>query len=101
MRTKEIAKFVKRLAIRTIIFAFVMVIVAAVWQSVSTIVTNHIAMSQMQNDDLIFVVMNVYNRIKPIGGIIYSLIILWFVYTLGRDTYKFVSINNNRNEKEN
>ena len=101
MRTKEIAKFVRRLSIRIVVFAFVMIVVAAVWQSASTIVTNYFAMTQMQNDDLAFVVMNVYNRVKPIGGGIYGLIILWFVYTLGRDTYKFVKNNNNNIEKEN
>jgi type III secretory pathway component EscS len=101
MRTKEIAKFVRRLAIRVIIFTFVMIVVAAVWQSVSTIISNYIAMTQMQNDDLAFVIMNVYNRVKPIGVGIYGLIILWFVYTLGRDTYKFVKKNNNNIEKEN
>lgn len=100
MRTKVIAKFVRRLAIRVIIFTFVMIVVAAVWQSVSTIISNYIAMTQMQNDDLAFVIMNVYNRVKPIGGGIYGFIILWFVYTLGRDTYKFVK-NNNNIEKEN
>lgn len=90
MQTKTIAKFVRRLVTRIIIFTFVMIVVAAVWQAITPLVNNNLALSQMENDDFAFVIMNTFNRIKPIASAIYTLIILWFVYTLGRDTYKFV-----------
>lgn len=101
MKTELTKQFVKKTIRRTLIFAFVMFIVAAIGQSIEPMVTNELALTQMQNDNVMFVAMNAYNKIKPIFNALYSLIILWFVYTLGRDTYKFVKTTNNENEKEN
>ena len=101
MNHKTITKFIKKIAVRIIIFTFVMFVVTAVSQSFSVIVTNELALSQMRNDNAAFVMMNAYNRIKPIVGTLYIIITIWFVYTLGRDTYKFVKTNNNENDKEN
>jgi hypothetical protein len=74
-----------------------MLVIAALEQP---IITNEIAMGQMQNDDTMFVIMDMYNRLKPVFSTAYTLAIILFVCTLGRDTYKFVK-NNNNNEKEN
>lgn len=105
--TKTIVKFIKRLAMRTIVFILVMLVIAAIWQAVTPLINNNLALSQMENDDFAFAIMDTFNRIKPVASTIYTLVILWFVYTLGRDTYKFVKNNNtankiiSTNEKEN
>ena len=108
MKHELTKQFIKKTIRRTLIFAFVMIVVAAIGQSMSPIISNELALTQMQNDNAMYVAMNTYNRIKPIFNSLYSCVILWFVYTLGRDTYKFVKINNNTannvngtNEKEN
>lgn len=102
MKTELIKQFVKKTIRRTLIFAFIMIVVAAIGNSISPIVSNELALTQMENDNLMFVVMNAYNRIRPIFNTLYSCVILWFVYTLGRDTYTFAkTINNTENEKEN
>jgi lipoprotein signal peptidase len=102
MKAELIKQFVKKTIRRTLIFAFVMIVVGAVGQSMSPVISNEMALTQMQNDNALFVIMSTYNRIKPIFNALYSCVILWFVYTLGRDTYKFANnIKNTENEKEN
>lgn len=110
MKTELTKQFVKKTVRRTLIFAFVMIVVAAIGQSVSPTITNELALGQMQNSNEMLIIMNTYNKIKPILDTLYSCVILWFVYTLGRDTYKFaktISTNNSNdyaattNEKEN
>lgn len=101
MKNELSKQFVKKTARRTMIFVFVMFVVAAIGQSISPFISNNLALTQMQNDNVMFAVMNTYNQIKPIFNALYSCVILWFVYTLGRDTYKFVKTINTENEKEN
>ena len=101
MKTELTKQFVKKTIRRPVIFTFIMIIVA-IAQSISPVVSNSMALTQMTNDNVMFVAMNTYNKIKPIFNITYSCVILWFVCTLGRDTYKFAkSIINIENEKEN
>ena len=110
MRNELTKQFVKKTIRRTLIFAIIIIVVAAIGQSITPVVDNSMALTQMENSDEMFVLMNTYNKIKPIFNALYSCVILWFVYTLGRDTYKFVkTINTNNsndyatttNEKEN
>lgn len=101
MKTELTKQFVKKTIRRTVIFTFIMIIVAAIGQSVSPTISNELALTQMQNDNTMFVLMNTYNKIKPIFNITYSCVILWFVCTLGRDTYKFAKSIDTENEKEN
>lgn len=99
MNTELTKQFVKKTARRTLIFVIAMIIVSAIVQAISPVITNEIYLSQMQNDNVMFVVMNAYSKLEPIVNIVYSCAILWFVCTLGRDTYKFVKTTNN--DKEN
>ena len=101
MKTELTKQFVKKTIRRTLIFVLVVSIVTAISQAMSPVISNELALSQMQNDDFMFVVMDTYNRIKPIFNMLYSCVILWFVYTLGRDTYKFVKTINTEIKKEN
>ena len=108
MKSELTKQFVKKMIRRTLIFTIIMVIIAAIAQAMSPVISNSLALTQMQNDNVMFVIMDTYNRIKPIFNTLYSCVILWFVYTLGRDTYKFAKTINNSannvngtNEKEN
>lgn len=101
MKTELTKQFVKKTARRTLIFVIVTIIVSAIAQAISPVITNSMYLSQMQNDNVMFVAMNTYSKLKPIVNIVYSCVILWFVCTLGRDTYKFVKTTNNENDKEN
>ena len=94
MKAELTKQFVKKMLRKIVLFTFIMIIVAAIGQSISPFISNNLALTQMENDNVMFTVMNTYNQIKPIFNALYSCVILWFVYTLGRDTYKFVKTNN-------
>lgn len=89
-------KFIFKMATRIIAFAFLMIIVSAVIQSLSPVVSNEIALGQMQNSDEAFVLMNAYNKVRPIISAVFAGITIWFTCTIVRDTYKFF-----KNQKEN
>lgn len=94
MKNELTKQFVKKTIRRMVMFTFIMIVVAAIGQSITPVITNSLALTQMENDNVMFAVMNTYNQIKPIFNALYSCVILWFVYTLGRDTYKFVKTTN-------
>ena len=95
-------KFVIKIIRKCVVFALLMIIVAAIGQSVSPIVSNQMALGQMQNSDEMYVLMNTYNKVRPIISFAFAGIILWFTSTIARDIYKFVkTINTTENKKEN
>lgn len=100
MENKLIKDFVKKSIVKTIIFAVIMCIIASIAQSLSPVVSNALALTQMQNSDEMYMLMNTYNNIRPIINALYICVIAFFVYTLSRDTYKFVKTINTENEKE-
>lgn len=100
MKTELTKQFVKKTIKRVLIFVFVMIIMTAIGQSISPTISNELALTQMQSSNEMFVLMNTYSNIKPIVNIVYSCVILWFMYTLGRDTYKFAKTINTENNKE-
>lgn len=98
----ELAKlFAKKMIRKIVIFVIIMIIVSAIGQSMGPIISNQIALGQMQNSDEMHIFMNTYTKIRSMFNAIYIGVILWFMYTIGRDTYKFVKSNYIENEKEN
>lgn len=96
------SKFIAKLAIKVVIFALIMTAVLFIAQSVSPVMSNYLALGQMQNSDEAFVVMNTYNKFQPVIRIIFVGICILFATGLAKDTYKFVkNINEIKNEKEN
>jgi hypothetical protein len=88
VKNELIKSFVKGTVTKTIIFGFVMIVIAAVSQSVSPVITNELALTQMQNSNEMYIVMSTYDKIKPIFSIGYLCVISWFAYTIGRDIYR-------------
>lgn len=101
MKAELTKQFVSKTIRRTLIFAAFVFIIGAIVSGIEPIVTNQVALSQMQNDNVTYVIMSVYNRLKIVSNVAVSGIILWFVYTLGRDTYTFVKTINTEIKKEN
>ena len=91
--------FVKRTITRIVVFTVLMIIVSAVLQSVSPVVSNQMALGQMQNSDEMFVLMETYNKVRPITNAAKVGIILWFTCTIARDTYTFVKLTKIENKK--
>ena len=88
------ARFTIRFLTRIIIFT-VISIIALTLLSASPIITNEMAMGQMENSNELYMVMEIYNRVKPIISIIYGCIATWFVGTTIYDIYKLITKENN------
>lgn len=84
-----VKKFITKTAVKTVIFAVISVIALSLLQS--PVISNNIAMGQMENSDALYILWDTYNKIQPIVSVIYSLIVLWFVGTVGYDVYKFIA----------
>ena len=81
-------KFIIKTVAKIIIFAIVSIIALTLLQS--PIISNEIALGQMENSNELFLLMETYNKIRPFIVVIYSCIVLWFTGTVGYDTYKFI-----------
>lgn len=99
MRETLTKQFVVKTLRKIIIFTLVMIIVTSIGQALNPIISNELALTQMQNDNTMFVIMDTYDKVKPIITFIYAIVVIWFTSTIARDTYKFVKTINT--EKEN
>ena len=87
-------RFTMRFLTKIIIFASVSIIALILW-SANPIITNEMAMGQMENSNELYMVMETYNRVKLIISIIYGCIATWFVGTTIYDIYKLITKENN------
>jgi hypothetical protein len=72
------------------IFTILMIIVTAIGQSISPIMTNNLALTQMQNSNEMYMLMNTYSKVRPIVNLVYVFIVCYFMGTIARDIHKFV-----------
>ena len=100
-KNRQIKKFITKTAIKIVIFVVVMILVAGLLHSISPIMTNQIALGQMQNSDEAFVFMNTYNNVKPVANLVLTLVCVWFGYTIIHDVYKFIKNISNIEKGEN
>jgi hypothetical protein len=89
-------RFIIKTVIKIIIYAIISTIVLSLLNS--PIISNNIALGQMQNDDVLFILMETYNKVRPFISIIYGLITALFVGTAIYDTYKFIKTKTNKGE---
>lgn len=90
MKTELTKQFVKKLIKKGFIFTFLVIIFSAVTQAMSPVITNSLALTQMQNSNEMFVFLQTYSKLRPVVNLIYGGVLIWFTYTIGRDTYKFI-----------
>lgn len=83
--------FIKKAFKKTIIFALIMAITAALmwFMAFNPIVANRIAMGQMENSNEAYMFLSMYNSLKPTANTVYLLSSIWFVSSLAIDTYKY------------
>lgn len=89
-------KFIIKTVIKVLIYAIISTIVLSLLNN--PIISNNIALGQMQNDDALFVLMETYNKVSPFISIIYSCITALFVGTTVYDIYKFIKTKQNKGE---
>lgn len=90
MKSELIKQFTKKMIRKSVLFIFLMVVVTAIAQSFAPIISNELAMTQMQNSNEMYMLMNTYNRILPIINLLYVFIVSYFIGNISRDIYKFV-----------
>lgn len=90
-------KFIRRTIIKIIIYAIVSTIILSLLNS--PIISNELALGQMQNSNELYLLMETYNN-KHFISIIYGCITAGFAATIIRDIYKFIQTKTKeKNEK--
>lgn len=97
MKNERIKLFVKETIKKIVAFTFIMLVISAVGQAFAPTISNELALTQMQPSNEMFILMNTYNKIKPIFNTIYIGIIIYFICKITRDTYNFVKDINKEN----
>lgn len=89
-------KFIIKTTIKVLIYAIISTI--ALSMLTSPVITNELALTQMQNSDELYVLMDTYNKVRPFISIVYGLITALFAGTTIYDTYKFIKNKYNKGE---
>ena len=89
-------KFIVKTATKIIMFAIISTIVLSLLTN--PIITNELALGQMQNSNELYLLMETYNKVKPFISVIYGFITALFAGTTIRDTYKFIKTKTNKGE---
>lgn len=85
MNTK---RFIARTIVKTISYATITIIMLSLLNS--AVITNDIALGQMQNSNEAYVIMGMYDNMKHIISIVYNCITVCFAGTIIYDIYKFI-----------
>lgn len=93
MNTK---KFIIKTATKIVIYAIISTIALSLLTN--PIITNELALGQMENSNELYLLMETYNKVRPFISIIYGLITALFVATTISDTYKFIKTKTNKGE---
>lgn len=96
-------KFIKKIILKAIIFIILTTFIISFTNSMDALASNYITLGQMENDDVMFVVMETYNNaIRPTATLAYTAITLYIITTFGIDIFKFTKNKmngENKNEK--
>ena len=92
----RIKKFIIKIATKTIIYTIISTIILSILTN--PIITNEIALTQMENSNELYLLMEAYNKVRPFISIIYGLITALFVGTTIYDIYKFIKTKINKGE---
>ena len=85
-------KFIIKTVIKIVAFAIISTIALTLLQS--PIISNEIALGQMENSNEMFILMDSYNKVMPIISVIYDCVAVGFAATVIYDTYKFIKTKN-------
>lgn len=81
-------RFIVKTVAKVIIFAIISIIIMTFLES--PVISNQIALGQMENSNELFILMEFYNKVRPIISVTYSCIVILFIGTVGYDIYKFI-----------
>ena len=89
-------RFIYKITAKIIIFIIFSVIASTLLYG--PIITNEIALTQMENSNELYMLMESYNKLRPILSIVYGLINGIFVWTTIYDICKFIKTKTNKGE---
>ena len=89
-------RFITKTTIKILIYAIISTIVLNILYS--PVITNELALLQMENSNSLYLLMDTYNRVKPFISIAYNLITVLFALTTVSDIYKFIESKKNKGE---
>ena len=89
-------RFIYKTTVKIIIFIIFSVIASTLLYG--PVITNELALTQMENSNELYMLMESYNKLRPILTIVYGLISGVFVGTTIYDTYKFIKTKTNKGE---
>lgn len=91
----------KRFIIKTITKVLIYAIISTIALSLLTnpIITNELALGQMENSNELYLLMETYNQTRSFISIIYGFVTVLFAGTTIYDIYKFIKTKTNKGEK--
>lgn len=89
-------RFTVKITARIIIFIAISIIVSVFLNS--PVISNELALTQMQNSNELYLTVEAYNKIRPVISVMYSCITGLFVGATIYDIYKFIN-RKNKGEK--
>ena len=89
-------RFVTKTVIKVIVYAILSTIALSLLNS--PIITNELALTQMEHSNELYLLWETYNKIRPFISIIYGFITALFAITTIRDTYNFIKTKTNKGE---
>lgn len=81
-------KFAIKILSRVVKFAALMIITLAIIEN--PILRNEVALGQMENSDAAFMLLGMYFSFQNIAKFVTGLIVLWFIWDIAREIYKFI-----------
>ena len=82
------------LAVKVITFIIIMIILFSVSNSLNVVLTNELALTQMENSNELFIAQQSYHQIiRPIVAVISAIIAAMFAFFIGKDLVKIFKEN--------
>lgn len=91
-------KFIIKTIAKLIVITILSVICITLIQS--PVISNQVALGQMDNDDRLFILMEMYNKVRPVIDIVYGCIVGIIVGSIIYDIYKFIKFKYKNYNKE-
>ena len=88
--------FIIKLTIKILIYAIISVIALSLLNT--PIITNELALGQMENSNELYLLMETSNKLKPFIAVIYGFITGYFIGSIIYNIYKFIITKNNKGE---
>lgn len=93
----SIKRFIIRTTLRVVVLVIVCLLVFSISNALNTIISNELALGQLENSNENYLLMEVYNgSIKPICAMLVTMLTFVIVCPLGMDIYK---LSKNKGEK--